>query len=442
MVHVVPMPYFNMATACSDDFALAKLCDLFGNSIGSVPFAASWTTSAAAGKICINSEIHAMGGSTLNPPAIPSFADFKRHIFIPLAFGIKGFVFWQYRPETLGLESPAWGLTDMRGAMTDWYKYSIDINNAMQKYREVLLDVMPQRAETAILASHKNQVFDFCCTGNIHLSYGSLAGIQALLYDAGINSDILCAEHLTPGQLKKYRLVYYPFPYYVAKNTADMLKEYVADGGTLISEAFFGAYKDDGYHSLTTPGFGMDEVFGVCETRVIQSEHVQLTPGGAQGAKYQQELKTITESAKILAYYQNGVPAAAANNYKKGKAIFIGTLPSLAYHNTKDANTQKFVTSMLGECEIRPCAWCENASVRAHMLTHENKAAVIFYNKADTPAETEFSLDTGLDIAALTDILTGETVALKRENGCLRGKINIEANSCSCYVAGRNDKLF
>lgn len=446
MAHIVPLPYFNMATACCDDYAMAELCDLFGNSIGSAQFAAAWTTSAANGKICINSEIHAMGGSTLNPPAIPSFGDFTRHIFIPLSYGVKGFIFWQYRPESLGLESPAWGLAAPGGGMTEWYKYAIDINDALQKHKSLLAGAMPLKSETAVIASHKNQIFDFCCTGNIQMSYSALAGIQAALYDANINSDIICAEHLTAKQLRKYKAVYYPFPYYVTKDTADMLKEYVEGGGTLISEAFFGSYKDDGYHSETIPGLGMADVFGVRETRVLKDEYVYLDPGGVRGAKYQEELEksgTQPSGARFLAYFQNGKPAAAVNKYSKGKAVFIGSLLSCAYHNTKDENTLIFIKSLLRESGITPRLWCSEADVHVDMLTGSGGTALIFTNRAHAGIETVFYIDNGggdpgvssMNInTSINDIFTGETIALESKNGCISGKINIDAQSCLCYV--------
>ena len=438
MAHIVPMPYFNMATACCDDFAMAKLCDLFGNSIGSSPFAAQWTTSAANGKICINSEIHAMGGSTLNPPAIPSFNDFARHILIPLSYGIKGFVFWQYRPESLGLESPAWGLCGSGGEMTEWYRYSIDINNALQKRKDLLLEASPPKSEIAIVASHKNQIFNFCCANDINLSYSALAGAQSLLYDANINSDIICAEHLSPEILDKYKAIYYPFPYYMAKNVAGLLKAYVEGGGILISEAFFGAYKDDGYHSPATPGFGMDTLFGVRETRVIQSDHVRLVPGDAQGKRYQEELKELENSdtapAEIIARFQNGALAVSANGYGKGKAIYIGTLLSCAYHETKDADTLNFVASLLGAHGIAPRAWCDNPGVRADVQNGEKGAAVIFTNRANAGIDTQFYLPGDIGIASLADIFTGETIALEPKNGYLCGRINMEARACRCLA--------
>ena len=441
MAHIVPMPYFNMITACCDDFAMAQICDLFGNSVGSVPFAAAWTTSAAKDKVCINAEIHALGGSTLNHPVIPAFDDLKKHIFIPLSYGIKGFIFWQYRPESLGTESPAWGLTDSDGGMTDWYRYSIDINNALQKYKKILLEVMPLKADAAIIASHKNQIFNFCCTGDIQLSYSALAGAQAMFSDANINTDILCAEHLTPEQLKKYKAVYYPFPYYVTENTAAMLKTYVEDGGVLISEAFFGAYTDNGYHSPVTPGLKMDAVFGVRETRVIRDnnnnndKYVHLLPGDVKGIKYQEEL--AADSATVTAYFENGTPAAAVNNYKKGKTVFIGTLLSCAYHDTKDKNTLKYIASLLSEYGIVPRVWCENPDIKIDVLTGGNGAAVLFNNGADIDIETVFYIDCmniTADTIDMSDIFTDEKIVFEHENGYICGKINITANSCLCYI--------
>src|SRR5699024_3917280 len=111
MVHTVPMTYFNMVSCCNNDYELADLCDIFGNSTGSSPFSAAFNTSCAKGKRVLNAEIHALGGDTYNRPNIPTFEEIKSHFFIPLARGIKGFLYWQYKPEILGREAPAWGLT-------------------------------------------------------------------------------------------------------------------------------------------------------------------------------------------------------------------------------------------------------------------------------------------------------------------------------------------
>jgi beta-galactosidase len=106
MAHTVPFPIFNLATCASDDFELAAECDFFGNSAGSSAMAADLLQSAARDKLVLNAEVHALPGSTfyqfqpLQPKDVDSF------LLAPLAQNIKGFLFWQYRPERLGWKRP------------------------------------------------------------------------------------------------------------------------------------------------------------------------------------------------------------------------------------------------------------------------------------------------------------------------------------------------
>ena len=207
------------------------------------------------------------------------------------------------------------------------------------------------------------------------------------------------------------------------------------DGGVLISEAFFGAYKDDGYHSAVTPGFGMDELFGVRETRVIQNDYVYLTPGNAQGLRYQEELKKSGGgSAEITAHFQNGTPAAAVNSYGKGKAVYIGTLLSCAYHNTKDTNTLAFIKSLLCDSEVKPYVRCDTPNIRIDVLTGGSGTAVIFNNNSGNDTDVTFCADIKANVSSMTDIFTGEIITLERENDKLCGKINIAAWECRCFV--------
>ena len=76
----------------------------------------------------------------------------KRHILIPLAHGIKGFLFWQYRPERLGGESPAWGLTNPDGSPAPWLEPASHIARALLADEEFFLAASPLPAKAALLA--------------------------------------------------------------------------------------------------------------------------------------------------------------------------------------------------------------------------------------------------------------------------------------------------
>lgn len=73
------------------------------------PFFTPQVLSAGRGKICYNVESHINGGGITTHQAMLGMDDLL-HDFIPqIGLGIKGFLFWQYRPEVLGIEAPAWG---------------------------------------------------------------------------------------------------------------------------------------------------------------------------------------------------------------------------------------------------------------------------------------------------------------------------------------------
>lgn len=324
MCHTVPRPYFNFITTASDEYRLQKECDLFGNSLGSDPFAAAVNTSAARGKTVINSEIHAIGGTTVERPTLPTFDHFKRHIFTPLSRGIKGFLFWQYRAERIGYEAPAWGMTKPDGSPEYWLDYASQLARAVKKGGKVLRDAMPKPARIAILSSNETDTFLWHCSEKVELYDKSLRGAFRGFYDRNYNCDVISYDRFMDGDAD-YDMIYMPIPYYMRRDVADKLKAFVENGGTLASECFFGGYQDeDGFHSTRMPGYGFEEVFGCQEKRVEMDENPALSDTAAVGSRFREELTPTT--AKVLHTFENGSAAVTVNHFGKGRAIMAGTL--------------------------------------------------------------------------------------------------------------------
>ena len=322
MCHTVPRPYFNFVTTASDEYRLQRDCDLFGNSLGSDPFAAAVNTSAAPGKTVINSEIHAIGGTSTQRPTLPTFDHFKRHIFTPLSRGIKGFLFWQYRAERIGYESPAWGLTRLDGGPEYWLDYASRLCKAVEEGGERLLRAMPRPARVAILSGNENETFLWHSTDSVELYDQSLRGAFKAFYDRNYTCDVISYDRFVENDAD-YDLIYMPIPYYLRRDVADKLKSFVEAGGTLAAECFFGGYQDeDGLHSTTVPGYGFDQVFGCREGRVEMKEKT-LLPLGC-GSRFEEEL--IPTTARVLHRFGDGRAAVTVNEYGRGKAILAGTL--------------------------------------------------------------------------------------------------------------------
>lgn len=397
MVHTVPLPYFNMVNACSDDYLLAQSCDMFGNSLGSSPFSATVATSVCPGKRVINAEIHAIGGDTFNRPSIPTFDDMKKHILIPLARGVKGFLFWQYRPESIGLESPAWGLTDLKGKPTQWLEQAKLINNALQRYQDLLLNSSPIPARVAILNSGESQIFTWCISGETELYYQSIKGIFDALYEKNIAVDIISEHQLNSKELSLYQCLIAPFPYYISKKYADEIRAWVENGGTLISEALFGTYDSRiNLHAPESPGYGFAEVFGAHEKRIFTASrfnnaykskwaeeendntfYIKAQDLQAKGFHFRQELEVTT--AKPVGFFESDdgelAIASTANSYGRGKAVLIGSLIGKAYFDTRHHPTKEFICRLVSEYSpVRPVA---NSNGRVDFLFNEGNLSFV-----------------------------------------------------------------
>ncbi|MBQ3027636.1 MAG: amino acid carrier protein, partial [Lachnospiraceae bacterium] len=105
---------FNAMTGV-DDFELAKECDVFASTNFAQPIWSVLTLSAGAGKTCYNVECHVGAGTTKMHQKQIVLKDLAKELLPQIGMGIKGFMFWQYRPEILGFESPAWGVTKPDG---------------------------------------------------------------------------------------------------------------------------------------------------------------------------------------------------------------------------------------------------------------------------------------------------------------------------------------
>jgi beta-galactosidase len=328
--HTVPPPIFPLVSCGSDDWLLAEPGDLHGNSVGSDPFAADLLRSAARGKAVINAEIHALPGGAFSRPRPIGSAEMKRHILIPLAHGIKGFLFWQYRPERLGGESPAWGLTNPDGSPAPWLEPASHIARALLADEEFFLAASPLPAKAALLADPENQIFCWAGTLAGDLYSRSLDGAYRALARAGYQVDFVHPSDFAAGLHQQYRCLYLPVPYWLAEPVAGALGDYVRRGGSVVSEIWPAAYDSArSLHSTVTPGMGLDQLFG-CRERMTWP----LTTGFDAYAMMQAAEGRGRGLAIRLSRHVGGlaagtaIPVCVAVSEYEGEAEVLGVLPN------------------------------------------------------------------------------------------------------------------
>lgn len=454
MVHTVTIPFFPQATCGSDDYALAKECDIFGNSVGSEPLSAAITLSAAPDKMVINSEIHAVGGSTYARPKLNTLEDMKRHLFLPLSLGIKGFVFWQYRPERLGLESPAWGLTDLEGNSTPWLEAAVQINNALQANAGVILNAARPNAKVAVLNSQRAQLFDFCVDQRSMMYIKSVKGAHAMLRAGGYAVDVVGDCQISEEYLSRYQVIYDPFPYYKDVRSCRILQNWVAAGGTLIAESCFGGYSDDdGLHTMAQPGFGFDQVFEAKEDRVTTASSFQnaydkewatenadsnlldLDFSGKIYKGYYFYQTMDPKGAKVLASFRDGSPAAVCGQYGKGKALWIGSLMAYAYEAAGQKENARLCAQLISDySSVRPEMDTLEEDTLCTVLTAPEGQLLVADNLSKGSTVTIRAQGTGLMGRKLVNILTHEEIPIQEDQGVQTAALPVPPGSIEVYA--------
>src|SRR6185437_7816321 len=128
-------------------------------------------------------------------------------------------------------------------------------------------------------------------------------------------------------------------------------RDFVAKGGTLISEGLPGYFGDDAHAGAKQPNLGLQEVFGAEEADVdftpdlLENLTIRVN-GHAIGGRYFKQVYRPT-TGKAIGNYADGSIAAVENHFGKGRTILIGTFPGAAYFKKPNAEARALFQSLL-----------------------------------------------------------------------------------------------
>ncbi len=488
MCHHVFIQGFPITSTANDPWNVGQLGDLHGFTQMDDPMMHDVLRSCARGKPVMSAEMLMLMGYTLDLHDEITADDVKRHIFTGIAANLKGFIFWQYRPEMLGREAPAWGLTRLDGSSTAWLEAFAECGRILQEQRDFLFDAEPPKAEVAILYHPENQIFTWAATGNEKNATQSLLGVHQALYERSIRTDFVHPKDVADGHLDDYGVVILPLPYLLDGSTAKELRDWVEKGGVLISEAYLGGWnRDEGRHATTIPGFGLHEVFQVRQangepaaddlyhhmqgvvraagattlhpgineddagTSLVQAIDVangigrvviHLTkdlPGLEAGAQIQGTIVKETyfvEGADVLAEYDDGQAAITTARYGKGTAIQIGSYVALGHYRLGDrTNGALFAGLVLEAANVSRPIVHGDVRVRVDTLhTSDGDTMLILQNLE--PRAVDVAVDIpGVRFDEATELFDGEGLKPVASEAGVSFSVRLRAGGVRVYRA-------
>ena len=347
---------------------------------------------------------------------------------VSFAGGAQGILNPRWRPLLNGVLWGAYGFYDMDGSRTG----RSDMASKIAKWgtaetQKELWAANPVKGEIGIIVVPESQFYDYTYSqkgGDKNAYRDNVLGAYQGFFDNNIQADWVYIE-----DIDDYDLLYLPFPMMLKKETATQLKQWVMNGGKLVSEGVPGYLSDGGWVGETQPNLGLDELFGVKQAYVEFGANLhkdfaftldgRRVPAGLHHQEYQ-----IT-TAEPKGTYDNGSIAVADHRFGKGKTRLIGTFPSYGHYHRPDTNSKRFFADVLAWGGVDQLVKVDKKHVIARIHKNEDHHYLWIINHTQNALEVSLELSSRLGPFTGGQLHWGGDESTLRVNG---DRINTKVN--------------
>lgn len=373
-----------------------------------------------------------VGGLRFAEPVTPE--DMKIWTWAVIARGCKGLNYFKWDPIPAGVESTGYGMANFDGTSTPRAEVAGAIAKILDQEKETFLEAQPFRAEVAILYNVYSQLSLAQALGQEveNIPALSLMGFYRALFEKNIPVDFIHVRQVENGELQQYKLLYLPFSITLPEDAYIEIEKFVQNGGTVIADARFGWLKaEDMLRGERIPGFGFDKVFGCQEDTIKSIEKttisiiandvaLPLLSSGDQlvGAQWKEVLSV--NDGRVVAEFEDNLPAIVVNKYGKGKTAFIGTLIGMAYEKFRDTNVPKLIQGFAEWAGVKMPIIIrgdfEDGTLDARILEGNGRKILIVINHTDQEVEADIIVRLAKGEYEMRELTTGRTISGEWEN--------------------------
>jgi beta-galactosidase len=273
----------------------------------------------------------------------------KRHIWMAIAGGCGGLTFWEYRSARMGIMSKGFGMRDVNGSATETSVICDEIALKLKDYGKKLVNTRRAPARIGMLYALESDLLHRLLKMHIWMgkaqnvmpdvdySYKeALRGAHVAYTGIGENVDWF----VSGDDISKLQVLHVACNENFGSETAEWLREFVENGGTLIIESPFACRDEKNWIHFERPAYGLNKLLGCSEENrfVIHPDDDDIATfdnGAKITAKYWRTDLEL-ESGTPFAKWQDGKIAAVKNACGKGLVYTLGCSPSMAFSNQWD----------------------------------------------------------------------------------------------------------
>jgi len=355
----------------------------------------------------------------------PTADDIRLWTWQAIGHGASGVFFWNWRPETTGIEAGGFGMVNYDGSLTERARTAGQVARELNQHAERLLDSKPLPAQIAIVHDPRTLLLAHGDhDGGTYLF--SERGIYRALWKAGLPVDFIVPEQLASIDLSRYKLIYLPFAYVLSRADARRLTDYVETGGTLFASLWVGFKDERTFVYETVPGAGLDRVFHIRQMEVNPApqlpikvtqadEAIASLPVGSELPTHRsQERFEVDAGGRVLAEFADKTPAIVAGGYGKGKTLYVGTLLPMAYEQTGNTNVNKLILDVAAWAGVKApvkvrCDPADGQSEARVLADSKGNRLLVLINHDSKPVTVSAELPDGSS-CQFSDLLTSKPI--------------------------------
>jgi beta-galactosidase len=260
-----------------------------------------------------------------------------------IAHGAEGMVYFRWRTARYGTEQYWHGVLDHHGQPRRRYRELQTIGAELRRIGTALLEA-ESRSQVAMVLSYDTRFAFHVQPNHADLNYTDLfASYFVALHRRNVSVDIVPPA----GDLSGYRVVVAPALHVLDQETAENLRRYVENGGTLLTTARSGV-KDEANAVVNMPLPGL-----LAETCGVEVDEYDVLPADvdlplalelpglgtdAPAAHARLWCDVLTPvGAQVMARYQGeyyaGRAAITLNRFGQGQAVYVGTIGDATLHD-------------------------------------------------------------------------------------------------------------
>jgi beta-galactosidase len=453
-----------------DDWWMTQAVDHYGTSIypKHASSAAPWSPvrlmsgldgirSAARERGWWIGELQAGQGATGVRVAGPvTAADLRFWGWAVLSRGARAISYYAWYPMSTGYEANGYGMIELDGAVTDRARAAGSFAAAVSANAPLFRAAAPQRADVAILYNRLSYLAGGDTVGPGQTVRGSMMGMYRALFERNVAVDFIHPDEIAGGLAARYKAVFLGYPVMLSHAVAGALRDYVANGGTLISEARPAWNDERGVANERIPGAGLDAVFGAREAlvdapspiamRMASDLPAALAPIAGRivpGLVYAEHLTPAPGARTLATWSPSGGAALVSNTYGKGQAILIGSFVSAAYDQDPETHGAagdllRTLVELAGVAPLVAVSGAPAGVVEARLLEARNAVVLIALNHDTAPHDASFTLPASYPTAEWVNLETGAVAYFDRVPAGVRLRHRFAARDALVLVIRRD----